>query len=141
MSAQENIQVAMSFIEGFNTRDLSGWAGRLADDFAADYPGAPALNKEVARMYNEGFLPAFPDLHFDVQHTIANGSVVVTHWTATGTHTGPLATMSGQTIPPTGRKGVLSGVLITEVKDGKIAREWTYWDQVTLLTQLGLMPS
>jgi len=26
------------------------------------------------------------------------------------------------------------------IKDGKIAAERSYWDQVSLLTQLGLMP-
>lgn len=138
--AQGNLKLALSFIDGFNAHDLSSWAAQLADDFTAEYPGAPSLNREVARLYNEAFLPAFPDIHFDVIRTIANGDCVVTHWTATGTHSGPLATMSGQTIPPTNRRGTVRGVLITEIKDGKIASERTYWDQVSLLTQLGLMP-
>ena len=32
-------------------------------------------------------------------------------------------------------------MVITEIKDGTIAREWTGWDQVELLTQMGVMPS
>lgn len=139
-SAQDNLKLALSFIDGFNAHDMSHWARQLAEDFTAEYPGAPSLNKEMARLYNEAFLPAFPDVHFDVIRTVANGDCVITHWSSTGTHTGPLATLSGQVIPATGKKGGLRGVLITEIKDGKIVAERTYWDQVSLLTQLGLMP-
>jgi hypothetical protein len=32
----------------------------------------------------------------------------------------------------------VSGALLTEVRDGKIVREWTYWDQLSLLAQLGI---
>jgi hypothetical protein len=45
------------------------------------------------------------------------------------------------TIPPTGRQGSLSGIYSAEVKDGRIARESTRWDQVAMLSQLGLMPA
>lgn len=139
--AEEKVKLALSFIDGFNARDLSHWAKQLTEDFTAEYPGAASLNKDVALMYNSAFLPAFPDLHFDVIRTIANDDCVVTHWTATGTQNGPLATLSGQVLPATHRKGTVRGVLITEIKDGKIAAEQTYWDQMSLLTQLGLMPA
>ncbi len=33
----------------------------------------------------------------------------------------------------------MSGVLLTEVRDGEIAREYWYWDQLSLLDQLGVM--
>jgi hypothetical protein len=33
------------------------------------------------------------------------------------------------------------GVFIVEVDDGRIVSEHSYWDQVALLTQLGLMPA
>jgi predicted ester cyclase len=32
----------------------------------------------------------------------------------------------------------VSGALLTEVRDSKIVREWTYWDQLSLLAQLGI---
>jgi hypothetical protein len=28
--------------------------------------------------------------------------------------------------------------LLIEVRDGKIVREWSYWDQLSLLSQLGI---
>jgi hypothetical protein len=30
------------------------------------------------------------------------------------------------------------GALLTEVRDGRIVREWVYWDQLSLLAQLGI---
>jgi hypothetical protein len=32
----------------------------------------------------------------------------------------------------------VSGVGLAEVRDGKIVREWSYWDQLSLLAQLGI---
>jgi ketosteroid isomerase-like protein len=56
-----------------------------------------------------------------------------------GTHAERLATVTGRTIPPTRRRATVSGVLLTEVRDGKIVREGWYWDQLSLLDQLGIM--
>jgi hypothetical protein len=28
--------------------------------------------------------------------------------------------------------------MLTEVREGKIVSEWTYWDQLSLLAQLGI---
>jgi hypothetical protein len=30
------------------------------------------------------------------------------------------------------------GALLVEVRDGKIVRDWSYWDQLLLLAQLGI---
>jgi predicted ester cyclase len=32
----------------------------------------------------------------------------------------------------------VSGAWLAEVRDGKIVREWGYWDQLSLLAQLGI---
>jgi ketosteroid isomerase-like protein len=57
---------------------------------------------------------------------------------ASGTHDERLATVTGETIPPTQRSVRVSGALLVEVRDGKIVREWSYWDQLSLLAQLGI---
>jgi steroid delta-isomerase-like uncharacterized protein len=134
-------KLGTALIDAFNTRDMNYWARLLADDFVASYPGARPLNREQARMYNEAFLPAFPDIKFEVQRVLVDTDCIVTHWTASGTHTGSLMMLSGQALPPTNRQASVPGVFIVEVRDGKIAREFSYWNQVELLTQLGLMPA
>jgi steroid delta-isomerase-like uncharacterized protein len=141
MLTEENVKTAQALIDGLNAHDLKGWAASLAEDFVGEYPGARGLKQEQAAMYNQAFVVAFPDLRFDVHRIIANGDTVVIHWTGSGTMTGPLATLSGQTIPPTGKIGKISGVFLVQVKDGRITKEQTYWDQMELLAQLGLAPA
>jgi C-1 hydroxylase len=139
MSAAENKEIALSLFEALNARDLSLWAQHLADDYLAEHPGVSVLlNKPRSMGYNQRFVTAFPDLHFEVLNVLAEGDHVLTHWTASGTHAERLATVTGETIPPTRRRATVSGAMITKVRDGKIIREWSYWDQLSLLAQLGI---
>jgi predicted ester cyclase len=73
-----------------------------------------------------------------VLHVLAEGDHVLIHWMASGTHDERLATVTGQTIPPTQRSVKVSGALLVEVRDDKIVRDWSYWDQLSLLAQLGI---
>jgi len=58
-----------------------------------------------------------------VLSVFAEGDYVLIQWTASGTHTERLATMTGQTIPPSRRSMTVSGVGLAEVRGGKIVRE------------------
>ena len=42
-------------------------------------------------------------------------------------------------IPPTGRKVTIPLVVVVGVKEGKVAHEHIYWDQASLLVQIGLL--
>jgi steroid delta-isomerase-like uncharacterized protein len=139
MNTLSDIKTGQALLDAFNTRDLDTWQAKLADTFTASYPGMREIsNKDVARAYNGPFLQAFSDLSMQVTQVIADGDAVVYKWIGSGTHDGSLATPSGA-IPPTGRKAAIPGVLVTTIKDGKITREETYWNQVELMAQLGLM--
>jgi steroid delta-isomerase-like uncharacterized protein len=76
---------------------------------------------------------AFPDLHFTVEAELAEGDVVVSRWTATGTHLGPL-----RGIPATGRQVTVSALEMSRVADEKIAEQWLLFDSRDLLDQLGV---
>src|SRR5215204_4765892 len=139
MSSEENKRIALSIIEALNARDLSLWSKHLAEDYIAELPGVSApLNKTKTMGYHQRFVTALPDIHFEVLHVLAEGDHVLIHWTGSGTHAERLATVTGETIPPTRRSMTVSGALLTEVRDGKIVREWIYWDQLSLLGQLGI---
>ncbi len=141
MSEPNNIQLANGFFAAINAHDVDRWCNLLSEDYIADQPGIPGpMNKEQVRGFQQGFLTAFPDIHFDITRTIAEGDYVVMHWTATITHTGPMRTPSGKTIPPTNKKGALSGSSTLETKGGKITHAWVYWDTGSLLSQLGVLP-
>ncbi len=42
-------------------------------------------------------------------------------------------------VPPTGRKVTIPLVVVAGVKDGKVTHEHIYWDQASLLVQIGLL--
>jgi predicted ester cyclase len=139
MSAKENEELALTLIEALNTRELSQWSQKLSEDYAGEYPGVPVLNKTQSLGYNRRFVIAFPDTHFEVHSVVAQGDQVFVHWTVSGTHSERLAAVTGRTIPPTRRRATVSGVLLTEVRDGEIVRQYWYWDQLSVLDQLGIM--
>ena len=56
------------------------------------------------------------------------------------THDMPLAFMLPG-VPPTGKRVELPVVVVMKFKEGKIAHEHIYWDQASVLVQLGLIDS
>ena len=81
MSAkEENEELALSVIEALNTGDLSQWSQKLSDDYTAECPGVPTLNKVQSFGYNERFLIAFPDTRFEVHSVVAQGDQVFRPW-------------------------------------------------------------
>ena len=141
MAEQENLQIAKKFFQAFNAHDLSQTKALEAPNYKSKAPGAAeAMTGDQSRAYNQTFLTAFPDLNFELTDKIAQGDFVVINWIARGTHTGNMRTPSGSMIPPTGKKAAVHGSTTFEIKNGKAVRSWIFWDMVTLLTELGLMP-
>ncbi|HBY94174.1 MAG TPA: hypothetical protein DEP84_09465 [Chloroflexi bacterium] len=139
MSNEQTINTARALIDTINRRDMSLWERATADDLIADYPGAHDLDKETASMFNLSFFNAAPDLRFDVQRVIAQGDTVAFQATASATLTQPLVTPTG-TIPPTGKQAHSPFVLIAQVRNGKIVREQTVWNQLEVFQQPGILP-
>jgi steroid delta-isomerase-like uncharacterized protein len=83
----------------------------------------------------EGYRSAFPDIRIKIEEQIAEGDLVATRWTGTGTHKGEL-----MGIAPTGKGTTVTGVTIDKIKDGKIVESWNNWDTLGLMRQLGVVP-
>ncbi|RPJ50816.1 MAG: hypothetical protein EHM21_04155 [Chloroflexi bacterium] len=140
MSEQENIKIARQYTENLSKHTNDANRTLLADDVRTDASGErQAMNKDQTLMYNERFLSAFPDLHFDVKDIIAQGDHVVTTWVASGTHTKPLSLPGGGSLPATNRKASVPGVTVATIRNNKITHQMITWDQVSFLMQLGLM--
>ena len=87
--------------------------------------------KDRATMLIEG-LPST----YTVEDVIAEGDRVVVRWLNAGTHSGPFLG-----IPPTGRSFTIDGVDIYRIENHRMAEHWHVVDQLTMLQQLGLVPS
>lgn len=81
------------------------------------------------------FRTAFPDLTYQVDFQLAEGDLVATRFTATGTQRGAF-----QGIPPTGRRVTYTGIDINRIAGGKIIEGWVNYDALGLLQQLGAAP-
>jgi len=96
-----------------------------------DVPGPEGFKQYVAQ-----YLEAFPDIHWTVEDQIAEGDIVVTRLTGTGTHLGEL-----MGIPPTGLQITATAIATVRIAQGKIQDSWSSWDALGLMQQLGVMPS
>src|SRR6266849_11154456 len=138
MSTADNTKVVKASWDAINARDLDALDRLQSANFSIVAPGAPGpMNSAQNKAYLQGFLTAFPDLHFEIVRTVAEGDNVVTEWVASGTHKGPLVSPTGQSVPPTGKHAATHGSNTFEVKNGKVTSARVYWDMVELLGQLG----
>jgi len=76
---------------------------------------------------------ALPDMHVTIDDMFAEGDRVATRFTFTGTFTGEL-----MGIPPTGKKGAVSGIVITRWESGKEVEAWESLDTLAYYQQLGI---
>ncbi len=136
---EDNIRVVHAFYEAYNAHDLDAMDRLRVVEFVSEST-AGSLNVERVHRFDQSLITAFPDLHFDITLTVAEGDYVVLHWTATGTNNGVLRTPSRVAVQPTGRKVSLVGSQTFELNNSKIIRNWFFTDMASLLAQLGLMP-
>ncbi len=83
-----------------------------------------------------GWHEAFPDVVVTAEKLMAEGDLVTVYWIARGTNTG-----TGNGLPATGKKAEMSGITIWRIVDGKIKEEWSAFDQLSMMQQLGLLPT
>jgi steroid delta-isomerase-like uncharacterized protein len=82
----------------------------------------------------KGWHQAFSDISIVPQKLIAEGDLVAIYWIARGTNTG-----TGNGLPATGKKAEMAGITIWRIVNGKIKEEWSAFDQLSLMQQLGLL--
>jgi carboxymethylenebutenolidase len=94
---------------------------------------------ELYAFYAHDFLPQIPpDLEMvPVSRTIGQGRLVE-EMVARFTHTIPMDWMLPG-IPPTGKRVEVGLVVVVQFDGDKLAHEHLYWDQASVLVQLGLL--
>lgn len=75
--------------------------------------------------------PAFPDLKVTIQAQVAEGDLVTTRKTITGTQTGPLLGLA-----PTGRRVAIDVIDIVRVRQGRYVEHWGVNTLPTVMQQL-----
>lgn len=108
----------------------------ISADFKDHNPfhGSDGTREGTKKFFLEYFV-SFPDLKFTVDRMVAEGDMVVSHVTATGTNKGTFMGMAA-----TGRKVKIMGMDMVRVANGQLAERWGVWDTMGMMTQLGLVP-
>jgi steroid delta-isomerase-like uncharacterized protein len=91
--------------------------------------------KANAKAYYENYVTGFSERKFIIKQIFADGDNLVKYWQFKGKHTG---TFFG--IPATGKDVDVIGCTIVKMKDGKIAEEQDFMDNLEFMQQLGLIP-
>ena len=93
------------------------------------------VSLDEARKAVQGFRVPFPDWKVTVDQLIAEGDLVASELTITGTQSGQFRRFA-----PTGKEVKFSGFFIDRVVDGKIVEMWHKPDFLTMLIQIGAVP-
>jgi len=140
---QENKSVVRRFIEElWNGRNLSVaheiFATECVTHQLSSGSEISTAPRDPATLKNhvKDWLYAFPDLHFEIEQTIAAGDRVVSQLVMRGTHKNA---WSG--IPATHKHVSIRMVTIHRIEGGRIVEDWVMVESLGFFQQLGLVPS
>lgn len=132
---EKNVDAVKALFAGLEGKKEADFLGALHDDIEHD--GLLHLEttkgKAEAKKFFSSFTTAFPDAKFEVTKAHAIGDYAIVESTMKGTQKGALGA-----IPATKKPVAIHLVDVVKIKDGKIARVWTYQNSVELQQQLGL---
>jgi carboxymethylenebutenolidase len=126
----------------FATRDVDATMATMTDDPYLNH--VPVLTggigrEEVRRFYEQIFIGHWPaDTTMErISRTVGTGQVV-DELVMSFTHDITMSHMLPG-VPPTGKRVRLAVCVVAGFRDGKLTHEHIYWDQASLLVQVGLL--
>jgi len=132
--------VKAEFIDAFNAHDEERIRSLNAENAILEAPGDIHLEgREAAAQYAIEWIHGFPDARLTVHNELVTGDWVVQELTFDGTHTAAMQSPMGE-IPATNRSLKGRAVQIFKVEGDAVVDTRLYFDQVQVMTQLGLMP-
>jgi predicted ester cyclase len=96
--------------------------------------------RDAVKQYNQSWFTAFPDAKTTITNEVISQDYIVQEATFEGTNTGSWKSEATD-MPATGKTVNGHYCLVTKVRNEQIVSSNLYFDQVELMTQLGLMPS
>lgn len=96
---------------------------------------SPSMDIEEQKEFVRAQHAALGNLHLTIMDLLAEGDQVAIHWRIDGTHQGDFLGVTA-----TGKPVTFQGIALLRVTDGKIANDIAYWDNQSILEQLGAVP-
>ena len=136
MSAENKAITQRYFEELWNRGNLAVIPELIAANHVHHDPAIPgASGPEGMKQHISTHRAVFPDLRFTPEDFVVEGDKVVTRWTVRGTHQGEY-----MGVWPTNKTVMVTGMDIHKIVNGKIVEQWSNWDTLGLLQQLGVVP-
>jgi steroid delta-isomerase-like uncharacterized protein len=138
-TTEPNKAIIRQFFEAWNSRQPEAFDELVAPDVVRHCQATPGLDvnsldqlKEFLRLDTE----VFPDSVQTLKHLVAEGNLVAVWVMYEGTQQGPMGPF-----PPSGARAQFDFGAVFRIARGKIAEWWVTWDNMTVLRQLGHLPS
>lgn len=132
MSEEENKALVRRLVEGWQAGHQPDVAREiLADDFVDRSGPVEHGAKEAGIGWFSYMWQAFPDFSVTIKLQIAEGDLVATLKTFSGTHEGEF-----MGIPPTGKHVAFDVFDMLRVRDGQLVEHWMVQDVAGLMKQL-----
>ncbi|MEX2401197.1 MAG: ester cyclase [Rhodothermales bacterium] len=134
MSTDKNKAIVRRFFEAFEANDRDTLKALLAPEIVIYLPGDDEpVNREAFLDIIQGWKAAFSDLHFGIEHLIAERDVVATYVSLGGVHS------EGDflEIPPIGRQFSVTVMTIERIAERQIVERRVVFDLLDLMQQLG----
>jgi steroid delta-isomerase-like uncharacterized protein len=137
LTAESNKRI----MERWTTEFLPHGDATLAEEFISpdivmNFAGQQQQGRDIYLGIVAANSAAFPDLRWTVEDMVAEGDTVAVRYTMTGTHQGTFAGVAA-----TGTAVRAESMTFYRLADGKIVEEHAQLDMLSLLQQMGAVPS
>jgi predicted ester cyclase len=135
MTTEQNKALVRRFYKAFEDNDLGTLKEVLAPDLVAFNPDEQ--NREVHLQGIHGWHSMFSDNRFEIVDQIAEGDRVASHVIMRCVH----SKAAFQGVAPSGKQIQIPALTLERIRDGKIVERHVYSNRLSMLQQLGLIPS
>lgn len=134
----KNPAALKAFYGAFEAKKTTDFTGMMTEttEWTDNAMPAPSKGTKDAKKYFDSMRAGFPDAKMSVTNQWAVGDFVISESTFSGTNTGAFMGMKATKKPVS-----LQSVDIIMMKDGKIAKGWSFGNSVQAAEQLGLLPA
>jgi ketosteroid isomerase-like protein len=124
-----------------NARDWGRWEALHTPDAIRTAPelDQPLQSAAAMRAAIEALSASVPDYHLELEQAFGQGEWLAVRLHTTGTMTGPLLLSDGSEVPATGQRIDQDWSALVRFDGDHVAEFHEFYDQLTLMVQLGLI--
>ena len=144
MTTSELEKLWKAHLDGeFVTKDVEATLATMVPDASVNHVPVNTGGRgheELRRFYRDDFIPSWPDdLRMTLRNRVVGDGQLVEELRLRFTHSRPMPWFLPN-VPPTHREVDIDLVVVVQFRGDKLASERIYWDQATVLRQVGLLP-